>query len=679
VVSAAIKSLAFLPTHYQRSLLSKIGARADARDIAELLETDNIINFPPKRPEPTDYEFNFSSTGSRIKMGARIDRYCLAAENYTLEKAKYDFHLKRSEKITNHLIALDGLVDEINMGLGADIVHSANLFNCSIQDLHEAAFMLANRARDKLAMVANENKKIMELAFAEALALPVEAERIIARAKKECDLKMIMAKNMTDEHWQRRRLKKSIKRTRVQLDAVLGRVGSRPGQKMYASGDSVKAWRGQQQLNEKWAADNEIVDALGNKISLAQIIKTAARSKLSQTYSIVLGLEEIMARRGWKPFFLTLTLPPKWHPSPKDGKRSWRPECGPVAGRVQIGELWQRVRERWGRANIKPVGLWIKEPHADACVHMHALIWVDPDDEAAMRQAIKDIFPGENQAQIKEIDLRGGRGASIYVFKYLVKSLNDDEAASLAADNGGGDADTDHLKHFDAVRAFASDTGCRRWGFVGLRSGTLTKWKLAYSASRDLTRPKIGTVTNAMRRQNWAQALLGLDALHHNDKRPARVALLREKSRTGYVYTGVCDMRTGEAWSKKTWKIQKVRCPNQLTRTVVLSEPRLSDLEDDLKNDYLKALGPGMAKTLFPHLFTPPEALAAKALNEAQTQYKQHWIRCSYVVMDSDTNPFHCPGIQPHPASGSLSRSLLDSETGLCLAITHDAATPDPI
>jgi hypothetical protein len=161
--------------------------------------------------------------------------------------------------------------------------------------------------------------------------------------------------------------------------------------------------------------------------------------RASKTYTRLKGLDTFCGKLGLKGFFVTITLPGKYHPNPANGKRSWDGST-PVDAHKRLQDTWRSFQKRYGESGGKVFGVRVEEPHDDACPHWHALIYIEPEREADFLSRMQAAFGTGCATKIVAIDRSLGSGAS-YLTKYInphfvknddMSSLNNPKAKKAA-------------------------------------------------------------------------------------------------------------------------------------------------------------------------------------------------------------------------------------------------------
>jgi hypothetical protein len=233
------------------------------------------------------------------------------------------------------------------------------------------------------------------------------------------------------------------------------------------------------------------VDANGGetRVKFGDAQNNAAR-RSAKIYARLKGLEQFCGSRGLDGYFVTLTLPPRFHPNPANGNSTWN-GATPSQGHAELQRRWRSIQRRVGESGGKCFGVRVEEPHEDGCPHWHALIFVAPERESILRKCIARVFGGDLAAQVERIDRSRGSGAS-YLLKYISPILLDRKAETPLLEEGVSQTKkTEKSALYDAHRA---TWGARSIQFFDL-PGSSTVWD-------EVRRIKDGSIE---------YALLGLD------------------------------------------------------------------------------------------------------------------------------------------------------------------------
>ena len=358
------------------------------------------------------------------------------------------------------------------------------------------------------------------------------------------------------ERWWRRHLRRRAADARQFWTAATKAAGGDEGA-AYTDGYSLACWLARQERARAFGESHVISGSDGTTVSLAKVMKSARRSALARLYTMSLGQEDLAQRLDLVPIFLTLTLPPEWHPNPSIGECRWTPQHAPTLADAEIQARWSRVRALlWERNKIALFGLKVIEAHRDGCPHAHVLLYVHREDIDRVDEVIQFVFPeptpGRRVAsKLVVIDTRRAR-ASTYVMKYLIKAMNiapneakaDGEFSAALTESQqitppAGEEDNDQLEHFDAHRAWASERHVRRYSFLGLH-GIQRIWQRLVTSNKLPTDapPNIAAAWNAIQERRWAEAIVALGALK-DSLLPEDEARIPRQPRARLVYDAV--------------------------------------------------------------------------------------------------------------------------------------------
>lgn len=296
-----------------------------------------------------------------------------------------------------------------------------------------------------------------------------------------------------DPRYWRRVMRRETKIARQYWQAALG-VAHAHGA-AYCSDYTLLRWRERQQAAAEWAAECDVISPTGDIVAMSEIRDAAQRAHIARLYVNTLCLQELGRRRELVPVFLTLTLPPKFHPRPTScafAGRSWTPEYGPMAATTTLQQMWIRFRARLAADGVSLLGLRVVEAHQDGTPHLHAMIWVEPTQIETVKKAVTGVAPGEHQSDIKIMvsadssqtvsDGKAAASPATYLMKYLIKTTNvstdDMEAFGVEMD------DAADREGYDRVRAQLSELGVRRFALLGLH-GVQRIWQRIAIARQD--------------------------------------------------------------------------------------------------------------------------------------------------------------------------------------------------
>lgn len=143
--------------------------------------------------------------------------------------------------------------------------------------------------------------------------------------------------------------------------------------------------------------------------------------------------------KGFTNSMITLTLPPSYHPNPKNNNCSYKGYSPEKASKL-LRDIWKSFRAMLSNNGfvfgVNAFGLSVVELQGDSCLHLHSVIYHSKEDEELIAECLKKVESNYNKKQtdIKEMcyhdiqhsnqNLKGKdyqRGSS-YMMKYLYKT-----------------------------------------------------------------------------------------------------------------------------------------------------------------------------------------------------------------------------------------------------------------
>ncbi|EOV6248504.1 replication endonuclease [Vibrio parahaemolyticus] len=285
---------------------------------------------------------------------------------------------------------------------------------------------------------------------------------------------------LISEKWWCGRLNKIRKIMREHLAIAMGQVSSKASP--YASWDCVREHQEQQTANYEYIKQCQLLDEeTGEEADLWDMVKKSVANPAIRRHELMVrcrGCEDIGNELGLQGLFLTLTTPAKYHNSYKKGGfiGHWN-GASPRDAQTYLNNVWQRIRAKLGRKEIRWFGVRVAEPHHDGTPHWHLLIWVKPEDKEAVTEIFVDYATKEDKHElfdkqgkfdhsarcdVGEIDPEKGT-ATGYIAKYISKNIDgfamDDEVSDET-----GKSVKDMAKN---VSAWKSRWNIRQFQFFG--------------------------------------------------------------------------------------------------------------------------------------------------------------------------------------------------------------------
>ncbi|MGF1710115.1 replication endonuclease [Vibrio kagoshimensis] len=200
---------------------------------------------------------------------------------------------------------------------------------------------------------------------------------------------MSFISKLSCEKWWFNRLKRIRKIMREHLAIAMGQVSAKASP--YSSWDCIQEHQIQQKKNWDFIQGNLLQEeTTGEEVEMAEMVLKSTSNPAIRRHELMArcrGCEDIGNELGLQGLFLTLTAPSKYHNSYKKGGfiPHWS-GASPREAQTYLNKVWQRIRAKLGRDEIRWFGIRVAEPHHDGTPHWHLLIWVNPEHVAKVRE-----------------------------------------------------------------------------------------------------------------------------------------------------------------------------------------------------------------------------------------------------------------------------------------------------
>ena len=289
---------------------------------------------------------------------------------------------------------------------------------------------------------------------------------------------------MQGETWWKGRLRRIAAAWREHLQIALAHVSKKSSP--YASRMTIAEWREQKRRTRDFLQGMELEDEEGNRISLidkhdGSVANPAIRR--CELMTRIRGFENICNEMGYVGEFCTLTAPARYHATLSSGQHNpkWR-GASPAETQRYLCQLWQKVRARLHREQIRLFGIRVAEPHHDGTPHWHLLLFMRPQQSAQVRQILTEYACQQDHEELTSEKARKARfhttaidpqkgSATGYIAKYIAKNI-DGYALDGERDNESGESLRDCAA---AVSAWAGRWHIRQFQFVG--GAPVTVWR----------------------------------------------------------------------------------------------------------------------------------------------------------------------------------------------------------
>lgn len=281
---------------------------------------------------------------------------------------------------------------------------------------------------------------------------------------------------MQTEKWWKGRLRRVAASWREHLQIALANVSKK--HTPYASSMTVSEWREQKRRTREFLKGMELEDEEGNRISLIEKYDGSVANpaiRRCELMTRIRGFENICNEMGFIGEFYTLTAPARYHATIKTGHRNrkWN-GASPADTQRYLCGVWQKVRAKLHREEIRIFGIRVAEPHHDATPHWHMLMFMRPEQVERVREIMRDYAGREDSDELTTDKARKARfhaeaidpekgSATGYVAKYISKNID-----GYALDGETDDESGKDLKETaSAVSAWAARWHIRQFQFVG--------------------------------------------------------------------------------------------------------------------------------------------------------------------------------------------------------------------
>ncbi|WP_345827777.1 replication endonuclease [Erwinia sp. HDF1-3R] len=281
---------------------------------------------------------------------------------------------------------------------------------------------------------------------------------------------------MQMEKWWKGRLRRIAASWREHLQIALANVSKK--HTPYASSMTIIEWREQKRRTREFLKGMELEDEEGNRISLIEKYDGSVANpaiRRCELMTRIRGFEDICNEMGFVGEFYTITAPSRYHATIKTGyrNRKWN-GASPAETQRYLCNVWQKVRAKLHREDIRIFGIRVAEPHHDATPHWHMLMFMLPENVDRVRQILRDYAYQEESDELTTDKARKARfhaeaidpdkgSATGYVAKYISKNID-----GYALDGELDDESGKELKETaPAVSAWAARWHIRQFQFVG--------------------------------------------------------------------------------------------------------------------------------------------------------------------------------------------------------------------
>lgn len=242
---------------------------------------------------------------------------------------------------------------------------------------------------------------------------------------------------MLSDKWWLGRLRRHAAEWSEHLQIALSNVSKKTS--VYASKATVSEWKEQRRRTREFLKSMELIDEEGNRVSLIdKYWGSVANPAIRRTELMVRirGFENICTELGYVGEFYTITAPSKYHATTIHGHRNrkWN-GSNPADTQRYLRSVWEKIRAKLHRENLRIFGIRVAEPHHDGTPHWHMLLFMRPEDIEAIREVLRSYACSEDEAELLTAKARKARfhaepidpakgSATGYVAKYISKNID---------------------------------------------------------------------------------------------------------------------------------------------------------------------------------------------------------------------------------------------------------------
>ncbi|WP_423364725.1 replication endonuclease [Burkholderia sp. LMG 21824] len=212
------------------------------------------------------------------------------------------------------------------------------------------------------------------------------------RKKDDADEKFISNRTNRD--------KKAYKKNLILHSAQLLKLIGFNRQKVATKG-MVKEYVEDMENSDDYINNLRLINAKGKIIKL-ETNKEKQFKKLARMNKIADTMDLIAKDKGFTNSMITLTLPPTYHPNPKNGNCSYGGQS-PIQAKNQLMKFWKAFRAMLSNNGFifgeNLIGLQVIELQQDSTLHLHSIFYHSKENEKLLTDCLNNVEDNYNKKQ----------------------------------------------------------------------------------------------------------------------------------------------------------------------------------------------------------------------------------------------------------------------------------------
>ncbi|WP_367989496.1 replication endonuclease [Vibrio sp. NTOU-M3] len=277
----------------------------------------------------------------------------------------------------------------------------------------------------------------------------------------------------SDPKWWLRKLRVALRRNIEIVMHHLNRINKQ--RSLYCSKPTLIARIKQRAYQRAYLESTIATNELGQRFSLLELSRKGVSDPKIRKGELMMrarGFEELAKELNHVATFLTITCPSKYHRSYSTSGHA-NPKWGgysPSDGQWYLNNIWQLMRSKLNRLNVRFYGFRVAEPQHDGTPHWHLLLFVDRHHHKTMVTVMRDYAMREDREEkgaaehrFTEVKIDASKGSATgYIAKYISKNIDgsDLDAGVYGEDPKDAAARVDAWASCWGIRQFQQLGGC---------------------------------------------------------------------------------------------------------------------------------------------------------------------------------------------------------------------------